>query len=247
MNAKVNAARSYAAPAIDLEGYARDGFLISEALIDAETCDRVRGYARSLESFTSGKLTPVMNPHRLEPRFLEAVALPAVVSFMETLLGGRVSGLQMQYFFGRPGTRGFTRHQDNYYVQAPKEGFGSAWLALDDVDPRNGGLIVWPGSHNEPLLPVHKVEQTSTFGQDPNANAQECEVPAGYPPMDVVVPKGSVVFLHGHTVHASHHNTTTDRYREVLLMTYLRSGQPFRPGFSAKREEFNVYPEESRV
>lgn len=233
----------HSASTVDFDGYNCNGFTIGEALISSEDCDRVRVYARSLESFTSGKLTPVMNPHRIDPRFLEIMTLPTLVSAMESLLGGRVSGLQTQYFYGRPGTRGFTRHQDNFYIQAPKDSFGSAWLALGDVSVENGGLIVWPGSHNEPLMPVHPVPQATTFGQDPNANSQECELPDSYKAFDVVAPKGSVVFLHGHTVHASHQNITADRYREVLLMTYLRQGEPFRAGFSAKREEFNVYPQ----
>lgn len=224
-----------------LDRYARDGFLVCESLFSPEHCDHILALSHGLDSFRNGTLTPVMNPHRQEPRLLEPMRDPALVLIMEALLKGRVQGLQTQYFFGRSGIRGFTRHQDNFYVEAPQDGFASAWLALEDVDSSNGGLIVWPGSHKEPLLPVRPVAQATTFGQDPNANCQECDLPDGYQALNVCVPRGSVVFIHGHVIHASNNNNTTDRTRQVLLMTYVREGESYRPGFSARREAFDVY------
>jgi hypothetical protein len=44
-------------------------------------------------------------------------------------------------------------------------------------------------------------------------------------------------------VHASNDNSTRDRWRRSLLLTYIREGEPFRAGFSAAREVIPVYPD----
>lgn len=220
--------------------FSRDGFFIEPDALPPTVCDRLIARAADLPAARDGSLVPTMNPHRLDPGFLEPMRHPAVLAIMDRLLGGKAMGLQTQFFFGRPGTKGFARHQDNQYVRAPYGTFGSAWLALDDVDPGNGSLIVHPGSHREDILEVRPVEQTSTFGQDPNANRQEALLPEGYPPLDVVARRGSLVLIHGNVVHSSHDNTSTDRFRHVLLMTFVREGVPYRPGFSAMREAFDL-------
>jgi ectoine hydroxylase-related dioxygenase (phytanoyl-CoA dioxygenase family) len=56
----------------------------------------------------------------------------------------------------------------------------------------------------------------------------------------VVARRGSVVLIHGHVVHSSHDNTSADRFRHVLLMTFVREGVPYRAGFSARREAFGL-------
>ena len=48
-----------------------------------------------------------------------------------------------------PNTQGFNAHQDNTFVQAKGNTFISAWVALTDVTPVNGGLIIWPKSHKD--------------------------------------------------------------------------------------------------
>jgi phytanoyl-CoA hydroxylase len=181
-----------------------------------------------------------MMPHRTETTFMEALRNPKIVNIMERLLAGRVSAIQSQFFFCKPGTIGFASHQDNYYVEASGDAFASAWSPLQDVKRDMGCLIVYPGTHREPILPVREVSVPHDPGQDPNAHTQEVVIPEGYQPVDMIVPGGSTLFLHAHTVHASHKNVS-DRWRRVLLTTYIRSGAAFRPGRSAGRAEVDLY------
>ncbi|HEY1720541.1 MAG TPA: phytanoyl-CoA dioxygenase family protein [Magnetospirillaceae bacterium] len=220
-------------------GYERDGFAIVEGLFSADECQRICQLGETLESFRSGKLTPAMNPHRERPELLETMGDGRLMACMEQLVGGTPMGLQTQYFYGRPGTPGFARHQDNYYVEADRESFASAWLALDDVEIINGALVLYPGSHREPILDVRAIPQLSTFGQDPNANKQECVLPETYPSIDVPVKRGTVVFIHGHVAHSSHDNKS-ERFRRVLLMTYIKEGVAYRAGYTARRETFEL-------
>jgi hypothetical protein len=66
-------------------------------------------------------------------------------------------------------------------------------------------------------------------------------LPADYRPFDVVARRGSVVLIHGHVAHSSHDNVSADRFRHVLLMTYIRDGAPFRSGRYARREAFDLH------
>jgi len=218
--------------------YRDQGFSVVEGLFSVEECLAIQNLAKRLPSFQSGSLLPVMNPHREQPELMATMSDERVVSVVRRLMDGTPMGLQTQFFFCRPGTRGFSAHQDNYYVRAEKDKFVSAWLALEDVSAENGALIVQPGSHREPLLEVRAIPQSSTFGQDPNHNSQECITDTPYPKVSVPVRQGGVIFLHSHVIHSSNDNVTTDRFRRALLMTYLADGAAFRPGFIAQRQTF---------
>lgn len=222
---------------IDRE-YTAQGFCVVEGVFSPDECLAIQRNAELLPGFASGDFLPVMNPHRYRPELLVPMSDERVVSVVKRLMNGRPLGLQTQYFYCRPGTRGFSAHQDNFYVRAPENKFVSAWLALEDVSAENGALIVSAGSHREPVLEVRDIPQPSTFGQDPNHNRQECVVEKPYPRVSVSVKQGGVVFLHSHLVHSSNDNITTDRFRRVLLMTYLAEGADFRPGYIAQRRTF---------
>ena len=227
-----------------VDSYFRDGYAVLEDFLTPGECDALIALSETLSNARNGTMAPVMMPHREVPKFTDTMSTPRLVALMEQMLSGRVDGLQTQFFFGRPGIHGFSTHQDNYFVEAPSDAFGSAWLAVDDVDVENGALFVYPGSHREGILPVRVIADQSTPGQDPNANRQECILPPGYSAVDVPVRRGTVIFLHGYTVHGSHNNATANRLRRALLMTFIRQGMPFRAGNVAARNNFSVYRNE---
>ncbi|HEX2117118.1 MAG TPA: phytanoyl-CoA dioxygenase family protein [Alphaproteobacteria bacterium] len=234
-------ARAAAPQSVDFEAYAANGYMIVPGIFSAAECDELVAAAKTLPSFVGGSTRPAMQPHRSMPAFYKAMAKPELIAIMERLVGGRVSGLQSEFFYCRPGTKGFARHQDNFFVQADPNAFASAWAALTDVRPENGGLIVYPGTHRGPLLPVEPTHRGPVEGQDSNATDKQTIVPANIESVDTVVPKGAVVFLHAHIVHASHDNRSADRWRYALLNTYIRRGCKFNPGGHARRSEVDVY------
>lgn len=224
-------------PEAALARYQERGFHVERDLIPPALCDRLIAAAQRLPSATEGHYRPAMMPHRLDPLFLEPMGLPAVLDIMRYLIGDPVSGLQTEFFYTKPGTRGFAIHQDNFFVEAPDGCFGSAWMALTDVHPEMGALYVYPGAHRHGLLPVRRLSGGAGEGQDPNAYNEEVVLPEDTgEPVVVALPRGAVVFLHGLLPHGSLRNDT-DRYRYALLCTYLRSGSPFRRGNHARREE----------
>jgi len=227
-------------PVLAFDSYKKLGYHIEENLWSSIEREALLRAARSFSSFKSGVSAPLMQPHRQDRLFLRALRNPKIVSIVEKLVDGKVSGLQTEFFFSGPGTPGFAKHQDNRAVEAKPDAFVSAWCAMVDVTPEMGGLIGYPGTQNEAILPTLKTGMVPDPSQDPNAYGEEAVLPAKYEPIDLVVPAGAVVFMHSHFVHASHRNNSKD-YRYALLLTYIRSGESFRPGFNAKRAEVDVY------
>lgn len=218
-----------------LTAYREHGFAVVEDAVPASLCDDLIAAAQALPCVAAGAPRVEMNVHRLAPIFERTMAHPNILQVMDRLVGGGASGLQSQFFFGPPGTPGFHAHQDNHYVQADPACFASAWLALVDVSPANGGLCAWPGSHRAGPQPVRAMEGDEL---DTRFGVREATViPASCtPPVDIVATRGSVVFLHGHLIHGSHPNRSDGR-RYVLLNTYIRAGSAFRAGRTAGRLE----------
>lgn len=239
-------ARAAVPPSSDLGFYEANGYMIAPGIFSPGECDELVAAAKTLQDFAGGSSRPAMHPHRTLPAFRKAMAKSNLVGMMEQIVGGPVHGLQSEFFYCRPGTRGFARHQDNFFVQADPGAFASAWAALTDVSPENGGLILYPGTHRGPLLPVEPLHRGPAEGQDPNGNNEQSLVPPQFKPVDAIVPKGAVVFLHAHLVHESYDNRSADQWRYALLNTYIRRGCSFRPGRYARRREVDVYTQ-SRI
>lgn len=196
----------------------------------------------ALELNQSDSYPPIMMPHRKGEAFLSALKNRVVTQIIARLIGEDISGLQSQFFFSKKGTQGFSNHQDNFFVEAEYGKFMSAWAALVDVTPDDGGLIIYPGTHKEAILPTRKLERCNDSGQDINSSNEETVIPAKYQQMSVSLNRGDVLFIHGNLVHASHKNTQSS-YRYSLLNTYIAKGRKFRPGKNARRSEVELTDE----
>lgn len=226
-------------PKAALKAYLENGFHIEENIFSNSECEALIEISKELENAKNKTYRPQMMPHRQHDIYLQAMRHPSLIKIMNKLVNGKAMGLQTEFFFCKPGTRGFSLHQDNFFVEAPFNAFASAWVALTDTYPEKGGLIVYPGSHKEGTLPVSKLNLKMDKGQDPNANNEETIVPNQYQPVSVSVPKGAALFIHGHLVHGSNPNQT-EEWRYVLLNTYIREGVPFRKGNYANREAIEL-------
>jgi len=222
-----------------LEHYHEFGFHIEENVFDDAECAQLIEAAQQLDNAKNGTYRPFMMPHRVDETFLVAMRKPAIAKIISVLVGGKAAGIQSEFFYCKPGTRGFSMHQDNFYVEAKPGVFASAWCALTDTYAEKGGLIVYPGTHKEGDLPVRKLTLPPEAGQDPNANNEETVVPPQYKAINARVPKGAALFIHGHLVHASNPNKTNE-WRYVILNTYIKQGEKFRAGSYAKRAEVDL-------
>ena len=221
-------------------GFFEDGFYVLPGVFSSDQCQRVRAHENKLLELANGSYRPFMQPHRECPEIRSLMAEPVVVRVMQHLIGPDVSGLQSQYFFGKPGTQGFTPHQDASLVGADGACFASAWTALEDIDAENGCLRIYEGTHKMGLLGIEEARVDAGGQQDYNAVSHKSVVPEGVKKRLVEVKAGSTIFIHGFAVHDSLSNASNNRPRPALLMTYIQKGQPFRPGAHAKRHEIDV-------
>jgi phytanoyl-CoA hydroxylase len=217
--------------------YQERGFFCEPPMFSGAECERIIAAAMRLPTALDGSFVPTMNVHKMDAVFVEAMARPELLRVMDRLVHGRANGLHSQFYFTPPQRAGLGYHQDNYFVEAKPDAFASAWIALVDITPENGSLYVYAGSHREGKLPVRSV---NAEGKDKRQTVyEESIVPAGYPSVDLYVERGSVVLLDGYVVHGSHQNRSSGN-RYVLLNTYIRTQEKFRPGQTAKREEFEL-------
>jgi hypothetical protein len=215
--------------------YSEQGYFCEPSVFSAAECGRIISASAPLAH--DGSLVAAMNVHKIGGAFVEAMGKPEVLKIVDWLVHGKANGLHSQFYFTPPHRAGLGCHQDNYFVEAQADAFASAWIALVDIGPENGGLYVFAGSHKEGPLPVRTV---NAEGKDKRQTVyEETIVPPRYKPADICVERGSVVLIHGYAVHGSHQNRSSGN-RYVLLNTYIRAKEHFRPGNTAKREEFEL-------
>jgi ectoine hydroxylase-related dioxygenase (phytanoyl-CoA dioxygenase family) len=220
--------------------YRERGYHVEDDLIDGEMLERVMAVALEHPHAKGETFSPIPMPHRVHPMFLDMMRYGPIVDIVERVLGGTASGLGGEFFYMKPGTPGFSSHQDNAYVQAPPDAFISVWTALIDVTAENGGLIFYPGSHKLGALETRKIARPIGPGQNPGAQATECIMPPDVEAMTVSLHRCSTVFFHSQLVHASNDNRSNN-FRYSFLATYLLKGQPFRPGHAQARSEVELH------
>jgi len=76
----------------------------------------------------------------------------------------------------------------------------NAVLYLEDVRPRSGGFTVYPGSHHR-LFQAHTHE--ANYSPLPNYQETVLEILQDTTPLELVAPRGSVIFWHGRLLHSA--------------------------------------------
>ena len=221
----------------NLKFFNENGYFIIDKVFSKEQCNELVHLA--LELNNKDNLVPIMNIHNLSGKILDYMSNDLIIDFINNFFQTKAYGLQTEYFFMPPGTKGFSAHQDNTYVQASSDSFISAWIALQDVTSFNGGLIIWPGTHKEKQLELVENEVEPSKNQDPNARKMSSVIPKKYKAFSPKISLGSVIFIHSWLVHASNNNESNNN-RNALLCTYIKEGADFRSGNYANREAFSL-------
>lgn len=112
-------------------------------------------------------------------------------------------------------------HQDFPYWPMNEPGALSCWLALDDVDERNGCMQFIPGSQNFGTLPPINL----VTPEDINQYVPE-EKRGNVEPVVCRLKAGSCTFHNGNTFHYAFPNTT-DRPRRALVIIYMPAGTTY--------------------
>ncbi len=223
--------------------YEKNGYYVFPDCLTPGECREYLEEAERLAGQQSSKYSPLINPDRLTPVFRRLLAWPSVVKRLEEIQGRLIDGLQSMLYFKPPGSLGRDLHQDNHYAKAEYGAYLGTWVPLEDTDRENGGLIVYPESHKEPLLDILFDEERikTNAGDFKNDRGTSCKVPPGYEKIYLTVPAGSCVVIHGHLVHGSEENLSPTRFRRVFAGHYINQGQAFISGKHAKRTAIDLH------
>jgi phytanoyl-CoA hydroxylase len=143
-----------------------------------------------------------------------------ILDVLEILIGPDVMAMQSMLFLKPPKKAGQAYHQDSFYIKTAPDTLCGAWIAIDDCDEDNGCMYFVPGSNFDPIYEeVALPENTDDFMARLTEIAgvdESREVPA-------IAKAGDVVFFHGHLIHRSKQNRSTDRFRRAYVCHYANA------------------------
>lgn len=229
-----------------VEQFQRDGFVVVPGLISDEELDgfapvvtnavkvRTANDNRSLtdRSTYEQSFVQCMNLWEDNPEVRGLTFHPRIAQAAAELL--QASAVRLwhdQALYKLSGGRGTDAHQDHPYWPMLETETITAWVPFEGSTRASGAMAFLPGSHRIGLRKFVNI-----FFGEPDDFLRDPEI-SGIAPQHVEVPKGSVSFHHGLTVHLADANTT-DRDRPVHTMIYFPDGNtrgyPF-PHFAVDR------------
>lgn len=215
------------------ERYLSDGVILIPQLISAEEIEEIRAvFTQQVEADRSlgfednvpaddilARFPRFVHPHRHPEveagRLARRLMIDRRIFGIVTALLGPAYGAQSMFYFKPPTARGQALHQDNLFLQAHPETCLAAWIAIDDCDGENGGLMVIPGSHQIQILCPEDADPEESFSR------ATIPVPEAAVRVQTEMKAGDVLFFHGSLVHGSLANTSSDRFRRSLIFHYI--------------------------
>jgi phytanoyl-CoA hydroxylase len=134
---------------------------------------------------------------------------------LQQLLRDEPLAVQSMFYFKPPGARGQDLHQDNFYLRVKPGTCVAAWIALDDADEGNGGMVCVPNTQNLDIACPEKSDPAKSF------TTEHVEPPPGTAPVPVNLKAGDVMFFNGSVIHGSYPNTSKTRFRRSLIFHYV--------------------------
>ncbi len=199
------------------ETYRRDGVVATTILSTAEA-----GEHRAALDAGEAVLGPLHyrdKVHTVMMSPFELATHPTVLDVVESLIGPDILLYNSTYIIKEPGTETYVSwHQDlTYWGLEDDDAQVSMWLALAPATVESGCMSMIPGSHLNGPAKHNKApddaDNVLLLGQ--RIEDVDTSAAIAYP-----LAPGEASFHHGWTVHASGHNTSTDR-RIGLNVQYL--------------------------
>jgi phytanoyl-CoA hydroxylase len=225
--------------------FRRDGFVVARGLVSHEEAVAIRdafmaenkdgpipGMSEITRTDASGHkgryaasdplafYPRMMHPHKhpeyaVGPLAMRYMLDPRIKAVLTELMGGMPLAVQSMFYFKPPGARGQDFHQDNFYLKVKPGNCMAAWMALDDCDEGNGGMMCVPDTQD------YAIQCPSASDARLYFTSEHVPIPEG---KTAVLPKlrpGDVLFFNGSTVLGSGPNTSTDRFRRSFICHYI--------------------------
>ena len=199
--------------------FAKNGFLMAEAVFTAEEMTACKAAAKELVENTSGSSgVHVWMCDTIPPLFESISCDPRMADILRPLIGSRIEFLSAKPVYKSPRVHFASPwHQDEaYWGGATKL---SAWIALEDATPENGCLRVIPGSH------LRKWDHASVRDARGFNNRISDDDLGDEQMIDVEMQRGDVLVFHDRLLHSSHPNRS-GRDRWSFIPTYRNADVP---------------------
>lgn len=222
--------------------FERDGFLAMRGLFSPAEIEEIRGTfmemakdgpvpglsdaPKARQGAPSSSSDPLlryprmMHPHKHPDKPVGPLALrymrdPRLKPILAELFGESPYAVQSMFYFKPPGARGQDLHQDNFYLRVKPGTCMAAWVAVDDADAGNGGMMCVPQTATLEVACPEKADPALFF------TTEHVEPPPGLTPQMMNLKAGDVLFFNGSVIHGSTPNTSTDRFRRSLIFHYV--------------------------
>ena len=228
-----------------LARFHRDGFIVIRGLFDITEIQEIRetfmtmakdgpvpglsDMPRTAAVAPAGG-TPPADPLARYPRMMhphkhpDKPVGPVAMKFMRDarlhpilieLFGEEPFACQSMFYFKPPGARGQDLHQDNFYLRVKPDTCMAAWIAVDDADEGNGGMMCVPQTSSLDIACPERSDPSLFF------TTEHVEPPEGLRPEHVRLKAGDVLFFNGSVIHGSTPNASQDRFRRSLIFHYV--------------------------
>lgn len=162
----------------------------------------------------------MMHPHEhpelpVGPVAMKYMLHPSLHPLLRAMMGREPVAVQSMFYFKPPGARGQDLHQDNFYLRVKPDTCMAAWIAIDDADEENGGMVVVPGTQNMEIACPEESDRSRFFTD------HHVEPPPGMKPVAMKLKAGDVLFFNGSLIHGSYENTSKARFRRSLICHYV--------------------------
>lgn len=231
--------------------FARDGYVIIQLDVDI---DRIAG------EIIAGTRPFYDDSHRLEnawrhnKRVRELALLPQVNSLLTQLYGRQAFPFQTLNF-----DRGTEQaiHSDTIHFDSNPSGYmAGVWVALEDIDEKNGPLLLYPGSHKLAPLRWKDFGVTSLKQKDPYRLYRSIYEPGvaalvaerGLRPIELRLRKGEAVVWAANTLHGGAPILDGARTRHSQVTHYYFTGCQYHcPLLSDSERIYRRFPVDIRT
>ena len=202
--------------------FQEDGYYFPLKVLDAELAtdykNRLGRIAESAFADNLGNCGQINQLHVVCPFVNDIIRRPAILDAVETVLGPNLLVWGTSVFMKPPGSRGFVSwHQDLTYWGLNNDQEVAVWVALGPVNQNNGCMQFVKGSHQmgqKPHRDVTDEHNILTRGQHVDVEIDESLV------VDVELNAGEASFHHGHLLHCSGPNRSSQP-RIGIVINYI--------------------------
>ena len=216
-----------------LPSWIDDGFLVLDRFFDEDRIDAINAdIADQLEAGTIGyhyRSNRIPNAYSKSRPIRDALADPGLIGLLSFLFGREATLFQTINFFEGSEQRA---HSDSFHMTTEPLGYLlGVWIALEDIEPDNGPVFYYPGSHRHPYVMTEDLDGSEGSkliardkGDDYARKMTEVIEEQDLQPVDFLPRKGDVLIWHANLIHGGRAIETPGTTRKSLVAHYLAKG-----------------------